>query len=112
MNLIAWSDFEKVDFRVGTIIRVEDNEKARIPSYKIWVDLGTELGIKQSSAQITDLYAKENILQKQVICVVNFEPKLIAGFKSEILITGLYTKDNKVVLATSDKKIHNGAKLG
>ncbi len=108
---ITWSDFEKVDFRIGTIIRVENNEKARRPAYKIWVDFG-ELGIKQSSAQLTDLYTKKELLNKQVICVMNFETKLIAGFKSEILITGLYTKDNQVILITTDKVIHNGAKLG
>ena len=112
MPMITWEEFEKVDIRVGTITSVEDNEKAIKPAYKIWVDLGEEIGIKQSSAQLTKLYKKEDLIGKKVICVTNFEPKLIAGFKSEILVAGFYRKDNgAVVLAVPDKDIHNGAKL-
>lgn len=108
---ITWDDFEKVDIRVGKIIKVENNEKARKPAYKIWVDFGEKIGVKQSSAQIKDLYLKEDLLNKKVLCVINFEPKLIAGFKSEILITGLYRKSGDVVLITPDKEIELGAKL-
>ena len=112
MSTITWEEFEKVDLRVGTVKKVEDNDKAKKPAYKIWVDLGEEIGIKQSSAQLTELYSKADLIDKKVICVVNFEPKRIAGFKSEILITGFYrTGKNSIVLATPEMEIHNGAKL-
>lgn len=108
---ITFEDFEKVDIRLGTIIHVEDNVKARKPAYIVQVDFGDSVGIKQSSAQIKDLYNKEDLMGRQVICVVNFEPKRIAGVKSEILITGFYNQDNQVVLATVAHEAANGQQL-
>ncbi|WP_339607478.1 tRNA-binding protein [uncultured Roseivirga sp.] len=110
-NLISWSDFEKIDLRVGTIIQVEDFEKARRPAWILFVDLGPELGIKKSSAQIKHHYTKEDLLNTQVMCVVNFPPKQIANIKSEILVTGFPDEDGNIILARPDKAVPNGAKL-
>ncbi|EOW9678176.1 tRNA-binding protein [Vibrio parahaemolyticus] len=111
MEHIEWSDFQKIDIRVGTIIDVEDFPEARRPAYKLKVDLGSELGIKKSSAQITALYSKEDLLGKQVLAVVNFAPKQIGPIMSECLVTGLHRPDGSVVLSTVDMKLPNGAKL-
>jgi len=115
MTTISFDDFKKIDLRLGTIIKAEVNEKAKNPAYKLWVDLGNDLGIKQSSAQITDLYEPINLINKRVICVVNFAPMKIAGFKSEILVTGFYANDTSVILSTVDTRLNdrpeNGAKL-
>jgi tRNA-binding protein len=110
MQTIDFIDFQRIDFRIGTIIRVEKFDKARKPAYKLWVDLG-ELGIKKSSAQITDLYTTDMLIGKQVICVCNFAPKQIADFMSEVLVTGFDDGKRQVILATSDKLAPNGAKL-
>lgn len=108
---ITWQDFEQVELRVGTVIRVEDFPKARKPAYQVWINFGDEVGIKKSSAQITHHYSKESLLQKQVICVTNFPPRQIADFMSEVLITGFVQPDSTVILAVPDQPVANGIKL-
>ena len=110
-NEIDWEDFQKVEFRVGTIVSVEDFPEARKPAYKLLVNFGDEVGTKKSSAQITDLYDKEQLVGKQVIAVVNFPPKQIGPVRSECLVTGFHREDGKVVLAVPDDEIPNGARL-
>lgn len=111
METISWNDFQKVALRVGTIIEVADFPEARNPAYKLKVDFGEEIGIKKSSAQITAIYDKDSLVGKQVIAVVNFEPKQIGPFMSECLVTGLYREDGNVVLAVPDKNVPNGSAL-
>lgn len=111
MDQINWNDFIKVDIRVGTIIDVKDFPEARNPAFKLKVDFGEEIGVKKTSAQITDLYDKEKLLGKQVLAVINFPPKQIGPFMSECLVTGLHQNDGSVVLLTVDKQVPNGAKL-
>ncbi|MBD3265835.1 tRNA-binding protein [bacterium] len=111
MKEITWDDFEQVELRVGTITHVEDFPEARNPAYKIWVDLGAELGTQKSSAQVTKLYTKEELVGKQVICVCNFPPKQVGPFVSEILITGFVADQGEVVLAVPEREIKNGTKL-
>ena len=108
MSQITWDDFQKVEIRIGTIIEVNDFPEAIKPAYQLKVDLGEKIGIKQSSAQITDLYSKEELIGKQVVAIVNFPPKKIGPFISECLVTGFNRKDQSVVLAIPDKKVPNG----
>lgn len=110
MNQISWQDFEKVDIRVGTIVEVQDFPEIKNPSYKVWVDFWSELWIKKSSAQITQLYSKEELLGKQILWVVNFPAKQIGKFMSEFLITWVHT-EKWVVLSSLERKVENGLKL-
>lgn len=111
MDQISWKEFEKVELRAGTIIEVEEFPEAHKPAYKLKIDFG-ELGVKRSSAQIKDLYKKEELLGKQILAVINFPPKQIANFRSEVLTTGLYLPTGEVVLLHPERKVPNGAKLG
>ncbi|NYB74093.1 tRNA-binding protein [Sedimentibacter hydroxybenzoicus DSM 7310] len=109
--MITFDDFAKIDIRVGEIIKAEVFEKARRPAYKLYVDFGEEIGIKKSSAQITDLYEINDLIGKQVLAVVNFPPRQIADFMSEVLVLGTYSKDG-VVLIQPERTVQNGDKLG
>jgi tRNA-binding protein len=108
---INWTDFEKIDMRTGTIIEVQDFPKARKPAFKLKIDFG-ELGIKNSSAQITKFYTREDLLNRKVIAVVNFPPKQIADFISECLVLGVYDENNDVILLQPDRNVSNGRKVG
>lgn len=112
MKEITWSDFAAVEIRVGTIVSVDEFPEARKPAYKINVDFGPEIGIKKSSAQITEIYGAGELLGKQIVGVVNFPPKQIGPIRSECLITGFYRGDGHVVLAIPERDVPNGAKLG
>ncbi len=109
--MISWDDFEKIDMRCGTIIEVKDFPAAKKPAYRLLIDFG-ELGIRRSSAQVTVHYAKEDLLNKQVVAVVNFPVKQIAGFFSECLVLGLYDENNNVVLLQPERFVKNGMKVG
>ena len=109
--MASFDDFLKLDIRVGTIVSAKNFEKARKPAYQLEVDLGGELGIRRSSAQITEQYRPEELIGKQVLAVVNFPPRQIANFFSEILVLGTYSEGG-VVLIRLDKPVKNGDKLG
>ena len=109
--MATFDDFMKLDIRVGTIVSAKHFEKARKPAYQLEVDMGEELGIKRSSAQITDHYRPEELIGRQVLAVVNFPPRQIANFFSEILVLGTYSEGG-VVLIRPDKPVKNGDKLG
>lgn len=107
---ITFEEFEKVDLRIGTIVNAEAFPEARKPAYILTIDLGEELGIKRSSAQITDLYTKEELINRQVICVTNLSPKQVGKVRSEVLVTGFIHKET-VVLASCERRVPNGLKL-
>lgn len=110
MEQITWNDFEKVELRVGTITDVQDFPEARKPAYKLTIDFG-EFGTRRSSAQITGLYTKEQLIGRQVVCVANFPPKQIGPFVSECLTTGFADEMGRVVLAQPERRVPNGSKL-
>jgi tRNA-binding protein len=111
METITLNDFEKVELRAGTIIKVEDFPEAKKPAYKLEIDFGKDIGIKKSSAQIVRLYTKEQLLGKQIIGVVNFPKKQIGPFFSECLTTGFYNEKGEVILCVPERKVLNGSKL-
>ncbi len=109
--MISWQDFEKIDMRCGTIIDVQDFPNAKKPAYQLTIDFGV-IGTKKSSAQLTDFYNKELLINKQVIAAINFPVKQIANFFSECLVLGIYNEDNKVILLQPDRNVTNGMKIG
>lgn len=109
--MISWEDFENVELRIGTIIEVNEFPEARKPAYKLKVDFGPEVGIRKSSAQITDLYEPEKLLGKQVLAVTNFPPKQIGPFVSECLVTGIQTEEGAITLVSTDHEVSNGQRL-
>ncbi|RKE43304.1 tRNA-binding protein [Sphingobacterium detergens] len=110
-DTISWADFEKLDLRVGTILDAQDFPKAKKPAYQLKLDFGSEIGILQSSAQITVHYSKEELIGKQVVAVVNFPKKQIANFFSECLVTGFADANGDIILTSVDRKLPNGSKL-
>ena len=109
--MATFDDFMKLDIRAGTILEAKEFKKAKKPAYQIKIDFGSEIGIKKSSAQITLVYKAEDLIGKQLLAVVNFPPRQIADFMSEVLVLGTYSKQG-VVLITPDKPVENGDKLG
>jgi tRNA-binding protein len=109
--MATFDDFQKIDMRVGEIIRAEAFPKARKPTYKLWVDFGEEIGIKQSSAQITACYSLDELVGKQVLGVVNFPPMKVADFSSEVLVMGTYSEQG-VVLIQPQQRVKKGDRLG
>jgi tRNA-binding protein len=110
MQTIDITEFQRIELRIGTIVRAENFAKTKKPAYKLWVDLG-DIGVKKSSAQITFHYQPSDLIGKQVVCVCNFPPKQIADFISEILVTGFADSAGQIVLATTDMPVPNGSKL-
>lgn len=108
---IDYSDFAKVEMRVGKIIKVDLNEKARKPAFIIQIDLGPEMGVRKSSAQLKEIYSPKDLLGKQVICVVNFPPKRIAGFSSEVLILGVDNEEDAVVILQPEREVPLGKRI-
>lgn len=111
IKMATFEDFIKLDIRVGTVIEAKIFEKAKKPSYQLKIDFGEEIGVKKSSAQITEVYSIDDLLGKQILAVVNFPPRQIANFMSEVLVLGTYSKQG-VVLIKPDKIVENGDKLG
>ncbi|WP_373059247.1 tRNA-binding protein [Zunongwangia sp. H14] len=109
---ISWSDFEKVEMRVGTIIQVDDFPEARLPAYQLRIDFGETIGIRKTSAQITKRYNKKQLQGRQVVAVINFPKKQIASFMSECLVLGAVGEENDIVLLSPDSKIENGLRIG
>ena len=110
MQQITFDDFMKVELRIGIIVKVEDFPKARKPAYKLWIDFG-EFGIKQSSAQLTKLYNKEDLLDRLVVAVLNFPPRQVADFQSEVLVLGAMLENDEVALLQPDRTVLLGARI-
>lgn len=111
-NELMWADFEKVEMRVGTILKSDDFPEARIPAFQLTIDFGTAIGILKSSAQLTRRYKKDELIGKQIIAVVNFPKKQIGKFMSECLVLGSVGADSDIVLLTPDLKVENGLRVG
>ena len=111
MEQISWDDFQKVALCVGTIVDVQPFPEARKPAWRLWVDFGEPIGVLKSSAQITDHYDRETLLQRQVLAVVNFPPKQIGPVRSECLVTGFHDAQGAVVLAVPERPVPNGSRL-
>lgn len=111
MNEINWADFEKVELRVGTVKSVDEFPEARKPAYKLTIDFGAEIGVRKSSAQITDLYNADSLVGQQVVAVVNFPRKQIGPFMSECLVTGFAREDGAIVLVSPTESVPDGSKL-
>ena len=111
MKEISWAEFEQVELCAGTIVEVLDFPQARKPAYKLTIDFGEQIGTRKSSAQLTAIYSKQELMGKQVMAVVNFAPKQIGPFMSECLVTGFYREDGAVILACPSQDVPNGAKL-
>ena len=112
MENLTWTEFEKVEMRVGTILEVNDFPEARKPAYQLTIDFGVEIGILKTSAQITKRYQKEDLLQRQIVAVVNFPKKQIGKFMSECLVLGAVGAEGDVILLAPDFKIENGLRIG
>ncbi|MDR6227273.1 tRNA-binding protein [Desmospora profundinema] len=111
MSQIQYEDFTKLEIHVGTITRTEPFPEARKPAYKLWIDFGETIGVKQSSAQITDLYSQGELVGRQVLAVTNFPPKRIAGFRSEVLVLGVDTENGEVALIRPDREVPPGRRM-
>ena len=111
-NNLSWSEFEKVEMRVGTVLEVNDFPEARKPAFQLTIDFGTEIGIRKTSAQITVRYSKEALLGRQIVAVVNFPKKQIGNFMSECLVLGSIGLQNEIVLLSLDFKVDNGFRIG
>ena len=112
MEEASFEDFSRLDIRAGTITRCERFPEARKPAYKLWIDFGPEVGVKPSSAGITDLYEPQDLVGRQVLAVVNFPPRRIGPFSSEVLTLGVYTDETTVVLVQPDRAVPDGSRLG
>lgn len=110
--MLTWEEFEKTEMRVGTIIEVNDFPEARKPAYQLTIDFGAEIGVRKSSAQITKRYAKEDLVNRQIIAVVNFPKKQIGKFMSECLVLGAVGQEGDVILLAPDFKVDNGLRIG
>ena len=111
MAAIAWADFERVDMRVGVVVDAQEFPEARRPAYKLWIDFGA-LGVKRSSAQITDRYAPAELIGRRVVAVVNFAPKQVGPFVSEVLVLGSYGETGEVILLAPDFPVPPGSRIG